>query len=67
MPADQLDITEIRVHGVSGTPPDSALNCPAVIEVAGTATPAFTGPRPATGSPRRPRTASATRPTAGGT
>ena len=32
---DRAGLVEIRVHGVSGTPPESALNWPAVIEVAG--------------------------------
>ena len=35
MPAALKDIVEIRVHGVSGTSPESALDCPAAVQVAG--------------------------------
>lgn len=34
-PAVGLEVYELRVHGVSGTPPDSALEVPAVRQVAG--------------------------------
>lgn len=42
---DVDDVIELRVHGVSGTPPASLLGCPDVVQVAGDATAGFYRPR----------------------
>jgi hypothetical protein len=39
------DVMELRVHGVSGTTPESLLNCPDVVQVAGDKTSGFFRPR----------------------